>query len=175
VLPDYSFDRPVSDRTYAGKETGAGMGANGYFDELDWRAALEKKGADWVARELGTRPGQPGDELLDVVYKRPYPTREFCQRWCDQEKRTFSMSPTTIGIIASVAAVLILSRMAISSVEHYQPSHPGAAPPSLQAHKSADPVVSSVNQGPTTSLVSKPRSSCAYVTYPTADCKTPAH
>jgi hypothetical protein len=160
------------------------MGANGN-DEMVWRAALEKKGADWVARELRTRHGQPGDQLLDVVYNGPHPTREFCQRWCaDQENRTVSISPTTIGIIVSVAAVLILSTMAVSSVEH-QPqdrrSYPGAAPPPLQVHnpiESADPVVrrpsSSVDQGPTTS-VSKPQSSCAYVTYPTADCKTSAY
>jgi hypothetical protein len=148
------------------------MGANGN-DEMVWRAALEKKGADWVARELRTRHGQPGDELLDVLYNGPHPTREFCQRWCAGQEKLFSMSPTTIGIIASVVAVLIFSRMAISSVEHHQPqdqpSHPSAASPSLQGRKliesadleSADPVVrrssSSVNQGPTTSA-SKPRS-----------------
>jgi hypothetical protein len=154
------------------------MGANGY-DELVWRAALEKKGADWVARELGTRHGQPGDELLEVVYTGPHPTREFCQRWWADQDKTFSMSPTTIGIIASVAAILIFSRMAISSVENYQPSHPGAAPPSSPVVAASSPVnqgPTSVNQDPTPSVVSKPRSSsCAYVTYPTANCKPPAY
>jgi hypothetical protein len=116
------------------------MGANGN-DEMVWRAALEKKGADWVARELRTRHGQPGDELLDVVYNGPHPTREFCQRWCADQEKLFSMSPTTIGIIASVAALLLFSTMAVSSVEHHQPqAQPsyGAAPQAHNRPESAD-------------------------------------
>src|ERR1700761_4802993 len=52
------------------------------LEEDAWRQALRTKGRDWVLAELNTRPGLPQDPLLDVVYVQPFPTREFCQRWC---------------------------------------------------------------------------------------------
>jgi hypothetical protein len=93
-------------------------------DEIAWRSALKTKGADWVMRELQTRHGQPGDEVLDVVYAAPHPTRDFCQRWCtEQENRGLSMSPTTIGIMVAVVLVLVFTAMAVSAVENHRPTH----------------------------------------------------
>ena len=79
-------------------------------DETIWRVALERKGKDWVAYKLRTQCGQPGDDVLEVVYERPYPTREFCQKWCaEQENRMFSMCGHTKVVIVALLVFITVT------------------------------------------------------------------
>jgi hypothetical protein len=81
-------------------------------DEAAWRQALERKGRDWVNRELQFRVGQPHDSLLDVVYEEPHPTREFCQRWCtEQENKVAWLSPGTMGVMLILIIVMFAGVM----------------------------------------------------------------
>jgi hypothetical protein len=90
----------------------AGMSAQ---DEAFWRGALERKGKDWVLRELQTRAGQPMEPLLDVVYEEPHPTREFCQRWCaEQENRMIRFSGLTLVMIGLIVALLACGMLAVN-------------------------------------------------------------
>ena len=74
--------------------------------ETAWRQGLEAKGRDRIMAELKTRVGQPDDVVLDVVYQAPYPTREFCQRWCaEQDNRMFHLSGHAKAVI--IAALLL--------------------------------------------------------------------
>jgi len=73
-----------------------------------WRKALDAKGRDWVVAELRRRSGQPNDVVLDIVFEEPYPTREFCQKWCtEQDNRMFHPSGYSIAII--VASLLLIA------------------------------------------------------------------
>jgi hypothetical protein len=81
-------------------------------DEAAWRRALERKGRDWVTHELQYRVGQPHDDLLDVVYEAPHPTRAFCQRWCaEQEDKMAGLSPGTIVVMLILIIIMIASIM----------------------------------------------------------------
>ncbi len=65
-----------------------------------WRTALENRGRDWVKHQLRNRPGRPDDVVFDVVFSEPYPTRGFCQSWCDQQdNKVFQFSGHTKAII----------------------------------------------------------------------------
>ena len=64
--------------------------------------------------ELKTRAGAPDDVVLDVVYEPPYPTREFCQRWCaEQDNRMFHLSGYTKAVLI---ALLLLTAFVIKAV-----------------------------------------------------------
>jgi hypothetical protein len=146
-------------------------------DEEVWRAALVLKGRDWVARELQLRAGQPGDDVLDVVYAEPHPTREFCQKWCaDQENHMFSMSANTKAVLVVIVVLAAVSTMAVSSMENYRPIQ--------DQYLSANHALSG-DSGPPTNLVEDPTPSvnsrtssgmsrasslCAYSTYQTTAC-----
>jgi hypothetical protein len=94
------------------------------FDEQTWREALERKGKDWVTRQLRTRYGQPEDLLIDVVYAEPYPTREFCQRWCSsQENKLFSMSINTKIVLVVIVVLVCISTLAVSALNKDHPGH----------------------------------------------------
>jgi hypothetical protein len=83
-----------------------------------WRKALDAKGRDWVSAALRQRPGQPGDVVLDVVFEEPYPTREFCQRWCaEQDNRMFHLSGHAIAIIVASIVLVALGARAVVSWE----------------------------------------------------------
>jgi hypothetical protein len=146
------------------------------MEEAVWRKFLAARGRDWVKHELKTRPGMPNDPLLDVVFDEPLPSREFCGRWCaEQDNRMFSMSPTTIGIIVSAVMVVVFLTMAVSAVKSTpqdKPSNLADAPlPIGQASSQVDNTIPSQQQGSTASAT-RPPSSCAYMTYQTAACKT---
>jgi len=82
--------------------------------ETAWRQGLEAKGRDRIMTELKTRAGRPDDVMLDVVYEAPYPTREFCQRWCaEQDNRGFHVSGHTKAVII---ALLLLTAFGIRAV-----------------------------------------------------------
>jgi hypothetical protein len=64
--------------------------------------------------ELKTRAGRPEDVVLDVVYEAPYPTREFCQRWCaERDNRLFHLSGHTKAVLI---ALLLLTAFGIKAV-----------------------------------------------------------
>ncbi len=68
--------------------------------ETLWRTALESRGRDWVKNQLRSRPGQADDIVYDVVFTEPYPTRAFCQSWCDQQdNKVFQFSGYTKAMI----------------------------------------------------------------------------
>jgi hypothetical protein len=148
-------------------------------DETIWRAALERRGKDWVARELRSRFGRPGDELLDVTYEQPHPTREFCQKWCaEQENRMFSMSGHTKVVIVALIVLFAVTGRAVEAWVNYQPLQQGSTNPLPRPARGGgttlqDPANDSVDQvnGRATSSPSRTSiSSCTYATYPTAQC-----
>ena len=76
--------------------------------ETAWRQGLQAKGRDRIMAELKTRAGAPDDVVLDVVYEAPYPTREFCQRWCaEQDNRMLHLSG--YGKAVLVALILLVA------------------------------------------------------------------
>jgi hypothetical protein len=144
-----------------------------------WRMALERRGRDWVARELQARFGQPEDEVLDVIFEQPYPTREFCQRWCaEQDNRVFSMSGNTIVIIAAFIFLIAVIARAVVSWDNYRPPEAeslsaGSGPPPRGGDTLQDPSsgpVPSADNGASSSPPQTSISSCTYATYPTAEC-----
>jgi len=87
------------------------------MEEDAWREALRTKGRDWVLAELNTRPGLPQDPLLDVVYVQPFPTREFCQRWCvETDNQYLRLSGHTKGVLCGVLILGIFIAMAMHSL-----------------------------------------------------------
>ena len=87
------------------------------LEEDAWREALRTKGRDWVLTELNTRPGMPQDPLLDVVYVQPFPTREFCQRWCvETDNQYLRLSGQTKGVLCGVLILGIFIAMAMHSL-----------------------------------------------------------
>ncbi len=76
--------------------------------ETLWRNGLKARGVDWVKAELRRRPGQPDDLVYDVVFQQPYPTREFCEKWCVEEDNAFfHMSGRSIAIIAGLVLLIV--------------------------------------------------------------------
>jgi hypothetical protein len=99
------------------------------MEEDAWREALRTKGRDWVLAELNTRPGLPQDPLLDVVYEQPFPTREFCQRWCvETDNQYLRLSGYTKGVLCGVLVLGILVAMATFSLESAGPTKLRTAP-----------------------------------------------
>ncbi len=87
--------------------------------EAAWRTALDAKGRDWVVAELERLPGQPKDVVLDVVFEEPYPTREFCERWCaEQDNRIFHLSRHTMAIIIASLLLVIFGIKLVNSWEN---------------------------------------------------------
>ena len=100
------------------------MSSSTYAIEAKWREGLNRKGRDWVTRELQTRVGQPDDVILDVVYEEPYPSRAFCQRWCiEQDNKTGGPSVAT-AVTMVILVVIIIAGVAfsISNFERRQPA-----------------------------------------------------
>ncbi|HEY7578470.1 MAG TPA: hypothetical protein VH855_12815 [Acetobacteraceae bacterium] len=149
--------------------------------EAVWRAALQARGREWVAAELKRLPGQPRDPLLDVVFEEPYPSREFCHRWCAEEENRFhpfSWSTVAAGVLLVLVITCLIhavsarrsmqveeaaQQMADAPVAGLPPAVPQPAPPT--------------NDIPTPSGIASPDSSntsppsiCAYQSFATAQC-----
>jgi hypothetical protein len=110
--------------------------------EMDvWRTALRAKGRDWVLSELRRRPGQPEDTLYDVVHEPPFPTREFCQRWCVEEDNKFLSVPTSTKFaLCALVIMIIFAGMAVHSWTSIEPrQQPGmtAAQAAASTHRSS--------------------------------------
>ena len=91
-----------------------------YTIETRWRQGLERKGRDWVIRTLQTRTGQPDDAVLDVVFEEPYPTRDFCQRWCVEQDNKVGGAPiaTKVAILLMVGVIIAGVMFGIRGLEH---------------------------------------------------------
>jgi hypothetical protein len=97
--------------------------------EQKWRAGLERKGRDWVTRELNTRVGQPDDVVLEVVYEEPHPTRDFCQRWCTEQSNKMGGPPipTMVAILMMIVVIIAGLAFGISDIRHPPPAQSRSA------------------------------------------------
>ena len=76
-------------------------------DEDRWRDALRTMGVFAVRTELQRRSGSPSDTVYDIVHTAPYPTREFCMRWCcEEENKLPNLSSWFIGIFCTLLVML---------------------------------------------------------------------
>ncbi|WP_158922614.1 hypothetical protein [Acidisphaera sp. S103] len=92
------------------------------LEEEAWRTGLKTKGRDWVLAELNMRPGLPQDPLYDVVFEPPYPSREFCQRWCvETDNQYLRLSGTGIATLVGLAILAIFVVMAMYSLSEVAP------------------------------------------------------
>ncbi len=152
--------------------------------EAVWRKALRAKGKEWVMAELQRRPGQPGDPVYDIVFEEPYPTRDFCQRWCGEEdNRLFRFSWETTAALVFVILTLLCGVGAVKSWNASQPVEPSpaaamAAVPQAFPLTRPDTITNDVpnqtasNPGSAQSVSHNLPSLCSYQTYETAECKT---
>lgn len=156
-------------------QSGAALGP-----EAAWRTALKERGREWVAAELRRRPGQPRDPLLDVVFEEPYPTREYCQRWCAEEENHFHIfSWSTVAAGALLVMIVVCAIHAVSSRNGQEAAQSVQALANAAATVSTMPLASSpapTNDIPMSNSSSAPLAApsmptlCAYQSYPTAQC-----
>lgn len=78
-------------------------------DEDRWRRALKETGQQEVMRQLTCYPGQPGDVLTNLPLLPPYPTRAFCQQWCEEQDAREIRPLFTLPIFFGLLAVLFVS------------------------------------------------------------------
>lgn len=104
-------------------------------ETVAWRNALQAKGRDWVLTELRTRPGQPQDILYDVVHEPPFPTREFCQRWCvEDDNKILRVAGSTKAAIIAVPFLLLFLAMAVHGWHGAVTAQSSRGPPARSAH-----------------------------------------
>jgi hypothetical protein len=67
-----------------------------------------------VEAELQRRQGRPTDLIDDIGGEPPYPTREFCERWCtEQDNIMFQFSPrmaVVLTLFVAILACLVMAR-----------------------------------------------------------------
>jgi hypothetical protein len=147
-----------------------------------WRKALRAKGKFWVAAELQRRPGLPRDAVYDIVFEEPYPTREFCQRWCaEEDNRIIRFSWETAGVLIFLVLAVVCSLGAVRSWNAPLPPTASPAvsmqtvPQTFSLGNSATPTNDVPSQSTAGSADSSSAGSlplvCAYQTYETAACK----
>lgn len=152
-------------------------------DEQVWRKALQAKGKDWVMAELHRRAGQPGDAVYDVVFVEPFPTREFCHRWCaEEENRIFRMSWHTVAALVALAVFAVCSVKAVQSwnepgsASMHRSATAAATSPATMPRRNSDQMTNDQpnrgmkNSAVTSSSASSPPSLCSYAIYQTAEC-----
>jgi hypothetical protein len=75
---------------------------------------MRRMGRAAVDAELRRRTGRPADLVDDIGGEPPYPTREFCERWCtEQDNILFQFSPRTaviLTLIVFILACLVMAR-----------------------------------------------------------------
>ena len=150
--------------------------------ELVWRKALRARGREWVMAELHRRVGQPNDPVHDVVFEEPFPTRDFCHRWCAEDENTiFRMSWHTPAVIAALALFLICSVKAVESWNTGQSELARQMPASADTShtkmpKNSDtpplnvPNPSTQNSAGTSPGANRLPSLCSYAVYDTTQC-----
>lgn len=166
------------------------------FVETAWRKALEARGKDWVMAELCRRPGRPQDVVYDIVFEQPYPTREFCEKWCiEQENKLFHVSWQLFVMIGLAAIAVICGFFGAAGV--MSPRVPAPAVP-MVASAGQSGGRGNVANAPSGTIYSTPQqavgtqtgsytsygsdsgsatgtrlpSVCDYQSYQTAECKT---
>jgi hypothetical protein len=78
-----------------------------------WHDAMRSMGRAAVEAELQRRPGRPAELIDDIGGEPPYPTREFCERWCtEQDNVLFQFSLRMAVILTLVVAILACMVMA---------------------------------------------------------------
>jgi hypothetical protein len=78
-----------------------------------WNDAMRSMGRAAVEAELRRRTGRPADLVDDIGGEPPYPTREFCERWCtEQDNILFQFSPRMAVILTLIVAILACLVMA---------------------------------------------------------------
>jgi hypothetical protein len=77
-------------------------------DETRWREALRAAGQSMVAATLAHYPGKPEDPVYNLALEPPYPPREFCQRWCEEQD-----SAGLSSITGTVAALLMVALLGV--------------------------------------------------------------
>jgi hypothetical protein len=78
-----------------------------------WHDAMRRMGRAAVEAELQRRPGPPAELIDDIGGEAPYPTREFCERWCiEQDNILFQFSLRTAAILILIIAILACMVMA---------------------------------------------------------------
>jgi hypothetical protein len=164
--------------------------------ETAWRVALQQRGKEWVLSELRTRPGRPDDVVYDIVFEAPYPTRDFCARWCaQQDNKLFRMSWPSYAAIAMLLLFIVCFCQAVGSwnarelaiARHLdaplpaEPSRVGssgsdfsAAIPGSQSTPAGSGAATSSSGNSSSSSSSSGSSSppllCGYITYDTMRC-----
>ena len=75
---------------------------------------MRRMGRPAVEAQLQRRPGRPTERIDDIGGEPPYPTREFCERWCtEQDNILFQFSPRMAGVLGLV--IIIIACMVMAS------------------------------------------------------------
>jgi len=86
-------------------------------DAARWRKAMETMGRISVEATLRRRPGRSYEPVLDIVDEPPYPSREFCERWCiEQDNVILPLTPKTAVIVLLFGAVAACLWAAVSNI-----------------------------------------------------------
>jgi hypothetical protein len=73
-----------------------------------WHDAMHRMGRVAVETALRRVPGRPTDVIDDVGGDPPYPTREFCERWCiEQDNVVFRFSLRTAVVLTLFGAAIV--------------------------------------------------------------------
>jgi len=76
---------------------------------------MRRMGRAAVEAELQRRQGRPADLVDDIGGEPPYPTREFCERWCnEQDNILLQFSPRMAVILTLIVGILACMVMAHS-------------------------------------------------------------
>jgi hypothetical protein len=98
-----------------------------------WRDGLSLIGKPALMDQLRRYPGLPSDTVSDVPLHPPYPTREFCERWCHEAEHRSVRSYGTVIVTSVILAVVMLSYASCSISEFLNSScwstQPGYQPP----------------------------------------------
>jgi hypothetical protein len=79
-----------------------------------WNDAMRRMGRAAVEAQLQRRPGRPTERIDDIGGEPPYPTREFCERWCtEQDNILFQFSPRMAGVL--VLVIIIIASMVMAN------------------------------------------------------------
>jgi hypothetical protein len=99
-----------------------------------WHSAMRRMGRAAVEVELRRRPGRPTERIDDIGGEPPYPTREFCERWCtEQDNKLFQFSLRTAAILTLFVAVIVCVLQAVTDFD----SVPSASVPGFGARPAA--------------------------------------
>jgi hypothetical protein len=95
-------------------------------EEKRWRAGLELVGRSPVAQYLRVHPGLPDDPVSDLPLHPPYPSRQFCERWCAQSEMDLIKGYGNIIVMGTLMLVILVS-VAMCQLSSVTNTMPGAA------------------------------------------------